>query len=169
MADLSNLRSVVSAGVGPIIVISACGLLCNVFYNRIANVITRLRAFQRERLAEQALLDRETDETIRARRAELLALLSAQTDGLMRRVRLLRLTLFCLLCTIASLVLCSLSLGLSVVVPAAIFAGIAMFVLGLGLLLLALSFAMLDLRLSLDPVLLETTFVHRRTRRADRA
>src|SRR5437763_8870679 len=98
MLDLSK---VVSAGVGPIIVISACGLLCSTFYNRIANVITRLRAFQRERLAEQALLDRETDDAARARRHELLAVLSAQTDSLMRRVRLLRRVLFCLLCTIA--------------------------------------------------------------------
>ena len=166
MADLSK---VVSAGVGPIIVISACGLLCNVFYNRIANVISRLRAFQRERLAEQNLLDRETDEAVRLRRAELLAVLSAQTDGLMRRVRLLRRTLYCLLSTIASLVLCSLSLGLSVVVPTAIYAAVGTFVLGLGLLLAGLAFAMLDLRLSLDPVLMETSFVQRRTRRIDRA
>jgi hypothetical protein len=166
---MNDLSRVVSAGVGPIIVISACGLLCNVFYNRIANVISRLRAFQRERLAEQALLDRETDEAMRQRRSELLALLSTQTDGLMRRVRVLRRVLFCLLATIAALVLCSLSLGISVLLPPFIYPAVVMFVLGLGLLLAALTFAMLDLRLSLDPVLLETSFVHRRTRRVDRA
>ena len=164
-----DLSKVVSAGVGPIIVISACGLLCNVFYNRIANVISRLRAFQRERLAEQNLLDRETDESMRQRRIELLSLLSEQTDRLLYRVRLLRRTLFCLLLTIASLVLCSLSLGLSVFMAALIYVAIATFVLGLGLLLCALVFAMLDLRLSLDPVRLETSFVQRRTRRIDRA
>jgi hypothetical protein len=165
---MTDLSKVVSAGVGPIIVISACGLLCNVFYNRIANVISRLRMFQRERLAEQNLLDRETDEAMRVRRGELLAVLSQQTDGLMRRVRLLRRTLYCLLCTIVSLVLCSLSLGLSVLLPGAIYLAVATFVLGLALLLSALSFALMDLRLSLDPVLLETSFVQRRTRRTDR-
>ena len=165
---MPDLSKVVSAGVGPIIVISACGLLCNVFYNRITNVISRLRAFQRERLAEQNLLDRETDETVRQRRSELLSMLSEQTERLLYRVRLLRGTLFCLLLTIASLVICSLSLGLSVFVPALIYLAVATFILGLGLLLCALVFAMLDLRLSLDPVRLETSFVQRRTRRADR-
>src|SRR5206468_2569388 len=33
-----ELSKVISAGVGPIIVISACGLLCSTFYNRITNV-----------------------------------------------------------------------------------------------------------------------------------
>ncbi len=165
MVDLSK---VISAGVGPIIVISACGLLCSTFYNRMTNVITRLRSFQRERLAEQALLDRETDEAMRAKRQELLAILSQQTESLVRRVRYVRRTLFCLLLTISCLILCSLSLGISVVIPRLILIAIATFVLGLALLLAALVFAMIDLKLSLDPVVLETTFVTRRVRRVDR-
>ena len=165
MVDLSK---VISAGVGPIIVISACGLLCSTFYNRMTNVITRLRAFQRERLAEQALLDRETDEAMRVKRGELLDVLSQQTDRLVRRVRYVRRTLFCLLLTICCLILCSLSLGLSVIVPPAIYVSIATFVLGLTLLLIGLGFAMIDLTLSLDPVVLETSFVARRVRRIDR-
>src|SRR5437763_16038474 len=110
MLDLSK---VVSAGVGPIIVISACGLLCSTFYNRMTNVITRLRAFQRERLAEQANLDRETDPAMRLKRQELLGVLSSQSESLVRRVRYIRRTLFCLLLTISSLIFCSLALGLS--------------------------------------------------------
>src|SRR3954463_2257703 len=92
----TDLSRVVTAGVGPIIVISACGLLCSTFYNRMTNVITRLRAFQRERLAEQALLDQEKDDDRRARRQELLAVLSSQTDLLVRRVHYVRRTLYCL-------------------------------------------------------------------------
>src|SRR5438132_6759881 len=95
----TDLSRVVTAGVGPIIVISGCGLLCSTFYNRLSNVITRLRAFQRERLAEQLLLDRETDPASRARRVELLAHLSIQTERLFRRARHLRRALFCLLST----------------------------------------------------------------------
>src|SRR3954471_7414505 len=91
-AFLMDLSKVISAGVGPIIVISACGLLCSTFYNRMTNVITRLRAFQRERLAEQALLDRETDDVMRSKRQELLAILSQQTDTLVRRVHYVRRT-----------------------------------------------------------------------------
>ena len=163
-----DLSKIVSAGVGPIIVISACGLLCSTFYNRMTNVITRLRAFQRERLAEQYLLDQEKDDDRRARRQELLAILSSQTDLLVRRVKLVRRTLYCLLYTIASLIVCSLSLGLAVLWPPLIYGAIAMFIIGLAILLAGLGFAMLDLRLSLDPVVLETTFVHGRTRRIDR-
>lgn len=131
----TDLSKVVSAGVGPIIVISACGLLCSAFYNRMTNVITRLRAFQRERLAEQTHLDRETDPAMRAKRQELLAMLSSQTDSLVRRVHYIRRTIFCILCTIASLVLCSMTLGLSVFVPGLIVVAVTMFVLGLTLLL----------------------------------
>jgi len=166
---MPDLSKIVSAGVGPIIVISACGLLCSTFYNRMTNVITRLRAFQRERLAEQALVDRETDAAICAKRQELLSVLSTQTDSLVRRVHLIRRTLFCLLLTISSLIVCSLSLGLSVLWPALIYLAIVMFILGLALLLAGLGFAMIDLKLSLDPVVLETTFVTGRVRRADRA
>ena len=164
----ADVSKIVSAGVGPIIVISACGLLCSTFYNRMTNVITRLRAFQRERLAEQYLIDQEKDDDRRARRQELLAILSSQTDLLVRRVKLVRRTLYCLLCTIASLIICSLSLGLAVLWPPLIYVAIATFILGLTILLAGLGFAMLDLRLSLDPVVLETTFVHGRTRRIDR-
>jgi hypothetical protein len=163
-----DLSRVVSAGVGPIIVISACGLLSSTFYNRMTNVISRLRAFQRERLAEQLLLDKETDDTARNRRREMLDVLGEQSESLVRRVRLIRRTLFCLLATIASLVLCSLSLGLSVILgnPLLILA-IAFFVLGLGLLLGAIAFAMLDLKMAMDPVVLETTFVTKRVRRGE--
>jgi len=163
-----DLSKVVSAGVGPIIVISACGLLCSTFYARMTNVVSRLRLFQRERLAEQALLDRETDPAMCAKRQELLVILSTQTDSLVRRVRLIRRTLFCLLLTISSLILCSLSLGLSVLWQPLIYAAIAMFILGLTLLLAGLFFAMVDLKLSLDPIVLEAAFVTRRIRRSDR-
>ena len=164
-----DLSRVVSAGVGPIIVISACGLLSSTFYNRMTNVVSRLRAFQRERLAEQNLLEKETDDALRARRCEMLDLLGQQTESLVKRVRLIRRTLFCLLSTIASLVLCSLSLGLAAVwgIVPMLFA-IGFFVIGLGTLLGAIGFAMMDLKMSMDPVVLETSFVSKRVRRADK-
>ena len=164
-----DLSRVVVAGVGPIIVISACGLLCSTFYNRITNVIVRLRAFQRERLAEQSLMERESDPAARARRRELLDIFQAQTDSLVRRIRLIRWTLFCLLFTIASMVLCSLALGLSVIRPGLIGIAVAFFILGLTLLLAAIAFAVLDLRVAIDPVVLETAYVTKRVRGADQA
>lgn len=157
------------AGVGPVIVISACGLLCSTFYNRITNVIVRLRAFQRERLTEQAAMERETDPAAKARRRELLEIFQTQTDSLVRRIRLIRGTLFCLLFTIAAMVLCSLALGLSVMLPGLLWLAAAFFIVGLSLLLGAIGFAVLDLRVAIDPVVLETAFVTKRVRGADQA
>ena len=164
-----DLSRVVVAGVGPIIVISACGLLCSTFYNRITNVIVRLRAMQRERLAEQTACERETDPAQQARRRELLGILQTQTDSLVRRIRLIRWTLFCLLFTIASMVLCSLALGLSAIIPELIGLAVGFFMLGLGLLLGGIGFAVLDLRVAIDPVVLETAYVTKRVRGADQA
>ena len=63
MGDWSNI---ITAGVGPVIVISACGLLCLAFYNRLAAVVTRLRGFHRERLHEHEARWRRSD-TMRRR------------------------------------------------------------------------------------------------------
>lgn len=166
---LQDLNKVVTAGVGPIIVISACGLLCSTFYTRITNVIVRLRAIQRERLAEEANLARETDAAARARRHELLGILGTQTESLVRRIRVIRRTLFCLLSTIMAMVLCSLFLGLSMVAPNLIGLSVGCFILGLSLLLAAIAFAMVDLKVAIAPVVLESEYVTRRIRGADKA
>ncbi len=163
-------NQIITAGVGPIIVISACGLLSSAFFTRITNVISRMRVLQRERLAEQALIDRETEPHRIAQRLEMLQILSTQTDSLIYRIRMLR-TLFSLLWTIACMVFCSMCLGLSTIqsakwlsVPATLF-----FIAGLTLLLLAIAFAMLDLRVAIDPVVTEARWVTNRVRIADRA
>src|SRR3954467_3559041 len=93
---------IISAGVGPIIVISACGLLCLAFYNRLAAVVTRLRAFDRERLHEQEALAREMksatpDEFAQGRPRELIGMLEVQTRHVIRRAHFIRRTLGCLL------------------------------------------------------------------------
>jgi hypothetical protein len=162
---------VVAASVVPVVVISACGLLCLAFYNRLAAVVARLRAFHRERLHEQDLLDRRTPaatsdpaaaEAAR-RHAQLLDVLEEQTSHVARRARLVRSTLSCLLCAIGCLTLCSVLTGLSLVAQPLVVAAVVAFVLGMALLLLAVAFALLELRQALDPVELESRFVARVT------
>src|SRR5439155_5458231 len=102
---MQELPKLISAGVGPIIVISACGLLCLAFYNRLAAVVTRLRSFHRERLHEQDALDRQMasaapDETAMVRHRELLGMLDVQERHVIRRAHWIRRTLGCLLLTI---------------------------------------------------------------------
>src|SRR3954447_10075072 len=103
---MTDWSKIISTGVGPIIVISACGLLCLAFYNRLAAVVTRLRSFHRERLHEQEALARQTasatpDELAMLRHRELIGMLEVQTRHVTRRAHLIRSTLGCLLLTIA--------------------------------------------------------------------
>ena len=152
---------VLSSAVVPVIVISACGLLSLAFYNRLAAVVARLRALHRERLHEQDFLDGPTvrAETIRARHAQVLRMLEVQTTRVVGRARLLRATLLCLLSTIACLTACSLAAGLSVMLPRAVYAATALFITGMLLLLVAVSFAMREMMSALDPIEMESHFV----------
>src|SRR5881392_2580958 len=91
-ASMYDWLKVISAGVGPIIVISACGLLCLAFYNRLAAIVTRLRGFQRERLHEQESLARAAastspDEFASVRSREIIGMLEVQTRQVLRRAR----------------------------------------------------------------------------------
>src|SRR3954468_356943 len=95
-----SYEKIITAGVGPIIVISACGLLCLAFYNRLAAVVTRLRSFHREQLSEQEALTKqrrssEPDPEAMVRHQEILGALEIQTRHVTHRAKLIRLTLMC--------------------------------------------------------------------------
>ena len=111
----------VAASVMPVVVISAAALLCLAFYNRLAAVILRLRAVQRERLELQDRLERRSsgddEKHTGLRYTCILESLSDQSVGIMKRAHLIRRTLFSLLACIACLVACSLFNGLTVVWP----------------------------------------------------
>ena len=152
---------IISVAVVPVVIISACGLLCLAFYNRLAAIVSRLRAFQRERLHEQEKLqDTTSGEAMAAEvQRQLLALLETQTLRVTRRAKLIRLTLFFLLLAISLLIACCLMLGLSVVAAVAMYIAVPMFMLGLVSMLTAMICAMLELRGALQPAELESRFV----------
>jgi hypothetical protein len=161
---MHDWSKIVSAGVGPIIVISACGLLCLAFYNRLATVVMRLRAMHREQIAETERLGRarrgeKEQEADLVHAQEMLGMLKLQTERIERRARLLRSTLMCLLGTIACLALCSLCVGLSTIVPALLLPAAVLFIVGMLLVVLGVGFAMAELARALDPVELESRFV----------
>ena len=164
LASMYDWSKVIAAGVGPIIVISACGLLCLAFYNRLAAMVTRLRAFHRERLHEQDRLNaaRATtpaDERTVVRCQELIGMLETQTRQVTQRAKLIRSTLICLLSTIICLAICSLALGLSTFHERLIQLAAVMFILGLAMLVAGVVFALLEIKHALDPVDLESEFV----------
>src|SRR5438105_57661 len=159
---MTDWSKVISAGVGPIIVISACGLLCLAFYNRLAAVVTRLRSFHRERLqAQEALTAARTteDDAGIVRCQEMLGMLEVQTEHVTRRARLIRSTLTCLLLTVACLAICSLLLGLIIFCPGLIYVAAVLFIVGLVLLVIGVGFALVEIRHALNPLELESRFV----------
>ena len=159
---------IISAGVGPIIVISACGLLCLAFYNRLTAMVSRWRSMHREQIEETENLTKSRrqggSEADLVRSQELLGMLQVQTQRVRHRARLVRDSLMCLLATIGCLTLCSLCLGLGVVWPAMSKPAAVLFVVGMCTLLLAVGFAMAELRQALDPVELESRFVREMSR-----
>lgn len=154
---------VVSASVTPVVVISAAALLCLAFYNRLAAIVLRLRAVQRERLELQDRLDRaspgDVDTGATLRQTTLLESLSEQSVRIRRRARLIRSTLLLLLGTIAALIITSLLAGLSTIWHDLLYAYVLMFGIGLTLLLAAISCAAAELVGALGGAELETSVV----------
>jgi len=90
--------NIISVSVVPVVIISACGLLCLAFYGRLAALVARLRTFQREMLRGQ---ERWAKEGLGDHQL-LLEVLRKQTLRVAERARLIRLVLFppfcCLSC-----------------------------------------------------------------------
>ncbi|MBP1622320.1 MAG: hypothetical protein H6Q07_340 [Acidobacteria bacterium] len=161
---MEDLSKVISAGTGPIIVISACGLLCLAYYNRLSGMVARLRLFHRERLKEKEELERlraiaQPDPAALTMHEEMLQTLEAQTTEIMHRARLIRRSLSCFLLTIACLSICSLLVGISVLWPGLIIASVLLFISGMALLVVGVIIAMRELHHALQPVELESRFI----------
>jgi hypothetical protein len=169
---------IVPASVVPVVGLSACGLLALAFYNRMVAIVARLRSFQRERLAHievlgQFKLDGGSREGAGAQEntaplpdaylhhRRLIAMLDEQTKEVLARAKLIRRTLQFLLFTMAALTLCSLSMGVSVPWPPAVFIAAALFFVGMALLATAIAFAIAEIGRALRPVELESSFVER--------
>lgn len=149
--------------VAPVVMISACGLLCLALYNRLAAIVARARAFHKERFDAQARLAATTDPgapdpTVQhlRRRVELL---DGQTDQILARAALVRNAVILLLATVICMLACSLALGLSLLASA--FAGLALtfFLVGVATAIVAMILAITELCRALDPVLLESTVI----------
>jgi len=154
---------VLAASVAPVVVVSACALLSLAFYNRLAAIISRIRAVQRERMdVHQRLADISTAEIEHysaLRETCIMESLAEQTARMRRRARLIRLTLLCLMGAIAAVVLSALLNGLTVFLPVAAVAAAATFLLGMALLLAGVVCAGMELLIALGPTDLESDVV----------
>ncbi len=162
---LHTWAEIVTSSVVPVVIISACGLLCLAFYNRLAVVVTRLRSLQRERLAEYKQLfhleEKKGGKLLRQETEQFLHFLEGQTAEVFKRAYYLRNCIFSLILCIFSLVVTSLMIGLSLFYPTLDVFVLIFFVIGLGLLLMGLSFAIFEIKIALNPVKIESGFVQK--------
>lgn len=156
-------KEILPSAVVPVVIISACGLLCLAFYNRLASIVSRLRSLQRERLGEYRALfqmeERKRPEYMRQEAEQFLHFLEHQTADVMKRARFLQCSICCLIYCIFSLVLTSLLIGASLYYPAFDFLVLFFFVLSLILLLVSLIYALKEIRIALNPIQMESGFV----------
>ena len=152
---LPQWSSIISIAVIPVVIISACGLFCLAFYGRLAAVVSRLRAFQREMLEDQEQIAKDGREDIQGH----LELLRGQILKVTLRARLIRMALWFFLIAVTLLLICSLTLLLSWFFPKAAILVAIIFVLGLLSMLGGVISAMMELGGALEPVELEANYV----------
>jgi hypothetical protein len=161
----------VQASVAPVVIISASALMCLALYNRLAAIISRMRAVQRERLEITEKIDNLTSaETAHGHGARLTCIaesLAEQTSRIRRRARLVRNSLLSLLVAIGLLVVCSLLNGMVTFTEDVAVVAAAVFVLGLLCMLLGVAFAAIELTSALAPAEFETDVVSELTGTGD--
>ena len=145
--------------VAPVIMISAGGLICLALYNRLAAIVTRARAFHKERfdtvthISRLPLEQQGSHEAHRLRQR--IDTLDEQSRRILRRGRLIRNGLAGLLVMILCMLGCSLALGATLWTTAAIYVALALFTLGVLAMMAGIVLSLLELGQSLDPVTLE--------------
>lgn len=145
--------------IAPVVMISACGLLCLALYNRLAAIVSRARAFHKERFDIEMKLAAPDPpagmigEHLR-RRFDSLA---EQADGVLARARKVRSALLAFLGVILCMLASSLALGLSLARPGFGGLALALFLAGVCLGCAGTLLAMLELTRALDPITMEYT------------
>lgn len=145
--------------VAPVVMISANGLLCLAFYNRMAAIVNRTRAINKERFDLFARLAALANQPGNApevahvkKRLEILDELGHQ---LFDRARMIRDSLICLLVTVLLMLGCSLDLGITPLFPALGWLAPTLFVGGLAVMMMGVLKAIQELRASLSPLTFE--------------
>ncbi len=166
-------QNIIGLLISPVLMISACGLLCLTYYNRMAVMVARIRAFNSERmnLLEKRIADQasQTHDNLAASQRARSAAVEYQVEALLFRARLIRHTLVCLVGCIICMLTSSLALGMSLIFAWFAAAAPAVFVAGIAFLLVGMMMALRELRLSLTPVALEQDFLSDLTRQTEAA
>lgn len=145
--------------VAPVVVISANGLLCLAFYNRMTSVISRLRAINKERFDLHARLsasgDEEPDSVPAGHLRHRVEILDELGHQLFARVRVIRDSLILLLGAVLCMLACSLFLGLAPAIPRMGSLALVLFVAGVTVMMLGVAKAIQELRMTLSTLVFE--------------
>lgn len=155
----------VQSFVAPVVMISANGLLCLAFYNRLAAVAHRVREIHRERFdlaTRQAASNGAPPDPAGAAHVQArIHTLDELGHRLLHRVRLVRDALICLLLSVLFMLACSLALGLASLHDALNWAALGCFVLGAAAMGGGVVRAVQELRVTLDPLVFEHEMLER--------
>ncbi|MCG3178558.1 MAG: hypothetical protein BIFFINMI_00886 [Phycisphaerae bacterium] len=153
---MSNVEETIHLLVAPVVMISGCGLLCLALYARMAAVISRARAFNKERLDLLAgLADLPPNGPLFLNHRGRATMLHDQVGLILGRVRLIRASLVLLMATVICMLACSLALGLSLFASKWAAVGLGLFVVGTASEIAGAGLALLELTRALDSVVLE--------------
>jgi hypothetical protein len=145
--------------VAPVVMVSANGLLCLAFYNRLSALANRSRAMNKERfdlVAELSALQAKSAMGLEPEHLELrIATLDEIGHQLFERARWIRRTLMSLLVSVLCMLACSLCLGLASLVEAIGVIAPWLFVAGIISMIVGILAAIEELRRSLQPLLFE--------------
>ncbi len=155
----------VQSFVAPVVMISANGLLCLAFYNRLAAAAHRVREINRERFqleTRMASADGGAQEPLETAHLESrVATLDELGHRLLGRVRLLRDTLVCLLVSVLFMLACSLALGLASLIDVLNWVALGCFVLGVVAMGAGVVRAIQELAATLSPLVFEHEMLER--------
>jgi hypothetical protein len=150
---------IIQSSVAPVVMISANGLLCLAFYNRLSALANRSRTMNKERFDLVAQLSALQASGARGLEPEHLELRITTLDEighqLFDRARWIRCTLMSLLVSILCMLSCSLCLGLSWLIQATAAIAPWLFVAGTIVMMFGIGAAIEELRRSLKPLLFE--------------
>lgn len=135
--------------VPPVVIISACGLLCLAQFARYTTIVGRVRQFHREYLTAYGKLKHGTPDE-RPLFQAMCAELEQQASGVLRLACMIRSALIFLVLAVICMIVTSLMIGVEMVWPRVGGGGaVAVFVLGLMMMLVGMSFVLAEIRVSL--------------------
>lgn len=155
--DAAHLLSVSAT---PVVLISACGLVTLALYSRLGAILARIRAFHQQKIELLKELDKREDG---GQEHMLLSLIDSQIAKVTVKAKVIQNGLYCLLCAILALLLCSLLAAAAALHESVGVAALGMYVLGVSLFLAGIGWAIRELTLSLTPLEEESAYLDRLT------